>query len=122
MDWGHGFIPRIDRRNWSAVDRALGPPGRLPVDGTLLDLPWTIVDLDYARYRPSVIGELHAHGAKIVLDGGGWRYRESATFSVAAFTKRPFAPTQPLDLSDRSGIVEYVQAELREQCALGADA
>ena len=38
MDFGHGFVPRIDKRNWSGIDRALGPPGRLPLDDPL-ELP-----------------------------------------------------------------------------------
>lgn len=77
MDWGHGFIPRIDQRNWAGVDRALGPPGRLPLDGPPLDVPWTIVDLACARTKPSVLAELRAHGVKILLDGSGWRYASS---------------------------------------------
>ena len=32
LDFGHGFVPRIDKRNWTGVDSALGPPGRLPFD------------------------------------------------------------------------------------------
>ena len=38
LDFGHGFVPRIDKRNWTGADSALGPPGRLPFDDPL-DLP-----------------------------------------------------------------------------------
>jgi hypothetical protein len=26
MDFGHGFVPQIDKRNSSGIDRALGSP------------------------------------------------------------------------------------------------
>ncbi len=48
LNFGHGFVPRIDKRNWSGVDRALalgGPPGCLPL-GDGVDLPWAIAGCD----------------------------------------------------------------------------
>jgi len=122
MDWGHGFIPRIDQRNWSGVDRALGPPGRLPLDGPPLDVPWAIVDLPWVRTKPSVLADLRGHGVRVLLDGGGWRYRELATFGVARLTNQSFAPQAPLDASDLGAVRQYVRLELREQARLNADA
>ena len=86
MDWGHSFIPRIDQRNWSGVDRALGPPGRLPLEGAPLDVPWAILDLAWVRTKPAVLADLRGHGVHVLLDGSGWRYREPATFDIAYAT------------------------------------
>src|SRR5258708_4050494 len=104
MDWGHGFIPRIDQRNWSGVDRALGPPGRLPLEGSPLAVPWVIVDLAWVRTKPSVLADLRGHGVRVLLDGHGWRYREFATFGVAKLTSQPYAPPAPLEASDLDAV------------------
>ncbi len=82
MDFGHGFVPRLDKRNWPGVDRALGPPGRLPLDEPL-DLPWVIVDLAWVVGKPFGRPGLHAHGVKVIADASAWGYREYATFSIA---------------------------------------
>ena len=79
VDFGHGFLPRIDKPNWAGVDRAPGPAGRLPL-GDGLDLGWAIVDQAYARLRPSMPKDLRDHGVGLICDSSAWRYREVATF------------------------------------------
>lgn len=119
MDFGHGFLPRIDKRNWTGVDRALGPPGRLPL-GDGVELDWAIVDHAYARARPSMPEALASHGVKTIVDSSAWRYREQPTFDVDAMASAPYAPDSPL--THRDDIRQFVEADLRSQCELGADA
>jgi hypothetical protein len=120
MDFGHGFVPRIDKRNWSGIDRALGPPGRLPLDDPL-ELPWLIVDLAWALGKPSIIDALHAHGVRVIGDASAWRYREQATFTIETMATAPYAPTAPID-SDGAAIRSFVEHVLRAQAQIGADA
>ncbi len=120
LDFGHGFVPRIDKRNWTGVDSALGPPGRLPFDDPL-DLPWAIVDLALAHHKPTVVTDLHARGVKVIADSSAWRYRETSTFAIAAMTNVPYAPVEPLGTTG-SSIANFVEAELRFQEACQVDA
>lgn len=120
MDLGHGFLPRIDKRNWTGVDKTLGPPGRLPL-GDGVDLPWVIADHGYARKVPSMPKALRDHDVKMLLDSSAWRYREAATFSIEAMTSAPYAPPAPLAEVDDT-FRSFVEADLRSQCEVGADA
>ena len=119
MDFGHGFLPRIDKRNWTGVDRALGPPGRLPL-GDGVELDWAIVDHAYAKAKPSMAAALASHGIKTIVDSSAWRYREQPTFDVDAMASAPYAPASPL--IERDDIRQFVEADLRSQSELGADA
>ncbi|MGD9996594.1 MAG: hypothetical protein AB7L17_11825 [Ilumatobacteraceae bacterium] len=120
MEFGHGFLPRIDKRNWTGVDRTLGPPGRLPL-GDGLDLPWAVADHAYAHKTPSIMRALHDHDVKVICDSSAWRYREAATFRVDAMAAAPYAPKEPVIVIDAS-FRAFVEANLRAQCELGADA
>jgi hypothetical protein len=120
MDSGHGFVPRLDKRNWAGVDRALGPPGRLPLDEPV-DLPWVIVDLAIGMGKPSVVQALHAHGVKVHADSSAWRYREYATFSVDAMSRAPYAPSDPIGARG-ADLRSFVEEVLRAQCRIGVDA
>ncbi len=120
LDFGHGFVPRIDKRNWTGVDSALGPPGRRPFDDPL-DLPWAIADLSFTHRKPTIVTDLHAHGVKVLADSSAWRYREASTFSIEAMMSVPYAPIDPLGAHGTS-IVEYVKADLRHQEARQVDA
>lgn len=120
LDFGHGFVPRIDKRNWTGVDSALGPPGRLPFEDPL-DLAWGIVDLALAHRKPTVVTDLHAHGVKVLADSSAWRYRESSTFAVEAMMSLPYAPPEPIGTIG-SSIADFVEAEIRHQEASQVDA
>ena len=120
MDFGHGFVPRLDKRNWAGVDRALGPPGRLPLDEPV-DLPWVIVDLAWVMGKPSVVQALHAHGVKVIADSSAWRYREYATFSIDAMSRAPYAPSDPIG-APGAELRSFVEEVLRAQCRSGVDA
>src|SRR5438046_2877427 len=120
MDFGHGFVPRLDKRNWAGVERALGPPGRLPLDEAV-DLPWVIVDLAWVTGKPSVVEALHAHGVKVIADSSAWRYREYATFSIDAMSRAPYAPSDPIG-APGAELRSFVEEVLRAQCRTGVDA
>jgi hypothetical protein len=120
MDFGHGFVPRIDKRNWSGIDRALGPAGRLPLDDPL-ELPWVILDLAWALGKPSIVDALHAHGVRVIGDASAWRYREQATFTIETMATAPYAPTAPIR-SDGTAIRSFVEHVLRAQAEIGVDA
>lgn len=120
MDLGHGFVPRVDKRNWSGIDRARGPPGRLPLDDPL-DLQWVIVDLSWALAKPSIIDALHAHGLKAIGDPSAWRYREHTTFTIETMATAPYAPTAPIG-SERATLRSFVERVLGAQCESGVDA
>jgi hypothetical protein len=113
-------MPRIDKRNWTGVDSALDPPGRLPFDDPL-DLSWSIVDHALAHRRPTVIADLHAHGVNVLADSSAWRYRETSTFAVDAMMNLPYSPSEPIGTVG-SSIAKFVEAELRSQEACHADA
>ena len=57
MDLGHGFLPRIDARNYKAVERCLprDGPGLFNVG---LDLPWAILEGPWALQRGASTIEL----------------------------------------------------------------
>lgn len=118
--FGHGFVPRIDKRNWTGVDRALGPPGRLPL-GDGVDLPWAIVDHAYAHVRPEMAQALRDHEVQVLYDSSAWRYREAATFSIESMTKAPYAPSHPIEVPGDQ-LRSFVEADLRSQAAMGASA
>jgi len=120
MEFGHGFLPRIDKRNWTGVDRALGPPGRLPL-GDGLELPWAIADHAYAHKLPSMVRALHDHDVKVICDSSAWRYREVPTFGIEAMTAPPYAPKEPIGQVD-DAFRRFVEADLRAQGEIGADA
>lgn len=120
MDFGHGFLPRIDKRNWTGVDRALGPAGRLPL-GDGVDLPWAVVDHAYACARPSMREALTAHDVRLIVDASAWRYRETATFAVDSMTAAPYAPSEPID-GRGDALRHLVESDLRSQCEMGAAA
>lgn len=120
LDFGHGFVPRIDKRNWIGVDRALGPPGRLPL-GYGVDLRWVIVDHAYAHLRPEMVQALRDHDVRVLCDSSAWRYRESVTFSIEAMAKAPYAPPRPIDAPGED-LRSFVEADLRCQAEIGASA
>lgn len=122
MDFGHGFLPRIDARNYKAMERCLtrGAEG-LFHEG--LDLPWAILEGPWAMQRGSATIELcRERSVSYLVDTQAWRYREPDTFSVEKFASVPHAPTRPLPASSRDSVRDYVAADLDAQASLGASA
>ena len=122
MDLGHGFLPRIDARNYKAVERCLprDGPGLFNVG---LDLPWAILEGPWALERGASTIELcRNRGVSFLVDTQAWRYRDPRTFLVDKFTATPYAPPGPLAAGDRSALSDFVEADLKTQASLGASA
>ena len=117
--FGHGFIPRIASQNYKAVDRCLGPDTLLDAR---LDLPWAVVDAQWAERNPDFLVSLQAHGTKFVLDGSAWRYRYGPTFDVRTMAKTSWAPPGPLNADSPDQLARFVRGSLRAQAKLEASA
>jgi len=122
MNLGHGFLPRIDARNYKAVERCLprDGPGLFNVG---LDLPWAILEGPWAlQHGASTIELCRERGVSFLIDTQAWRYRDPRTFAVDKFTATPYAPPRPLAVCDRSALSDFVEADLKTQASLGASA
>jgi hypothetical protein len=122
MDLGHGFLPRIDARNYKAVERCLPRegPGLFNVG---LDVPWAIFEGPWAlQHGTSTIELCRDRGISFLVDTQAWRYRDPRTFLVEKFTTTPYAPAGPLAGNDRSALVGFVEADLGTQASLGVSA
>jgi hypothetical protein len=71
--------------------------------------------------RPEIGQALRSHGIQVLYDSSAWRYRESATFSIEAMTKAPYAPAHPIE-GPGSELRSFVEGDLRAQAAIGAAA
>jgi len=120
LELGHGFIPRIGEENYKAVDRCVGPADLFNPDR--LDLPWAIIDGAWAEGRPELLNTLRNHETKLLVDTHGWRYRYGATSEVAKLTTTSWSPGGAVSLADKAGGRLLVEASVRAQSALGADA
>lgn len=122
MDLGHGFLPRIDARNYKAVERCL------PRDGPglfheSLDLPWAVLEGPWALDRGASTLELcHDRGLRLLIDTQAWRYRDARTFAVEKFAAVPYAPSAPLSECNATAVRSFVKASLEAQASLGAAA
>ena len=120
LQFGHGFLSRIGRENYKAVDRCLGPADLFNPDP--LTLPWALVDGAWAEDSPDLLGALRRHGTKIIVDTAGWRFRYKATMSIAKLRDASWSPGDALSIVDEAGGRRLVEASLRAQAAVGADA
>jgi hypothetical protein len=119
LDFGHGFMPRIGEENYKAVDRCVGPTDLFSVS---LDLPWAIVDGAWAERKPELLATLRAHGTKLLVDTHGWRFRYDASLAVAKLRSASWAPTSALAPVDNVRGAALVEASIRAQAELEADA
>ena len=120
LELGHGFIPRIGEENYKAVDRCVGPADLFSPD--TLELPWAIIDGAWAEGRPELVNTLRSHGTKLLVDTHGWRYKYGATSEIAKLSTASWSPEATVSLADRAAGRLLVEASIRAQAALGADA
>lgn len=122
MDLGHGFIPRIDARNFKAVERCLTRDGPgLFHEG--LDLPWAVLEGPWGLERGASTLELcRDRSVAVLVDTQAWRYHDARTFAVDKFASTPYAPAGPLDLSDPDMLRAFAEADLEAQASLDAAA
>ena len=122
MNLGHGFLPRIDARNYKAVERCL-PPGGPGLFSAGLDLPWAILEGPWAlEHGGATIEFCRDRGVAFVVDTQAWRYRDPRTFLVEKFATTPYAPAGPITTADASALSTFVEADLKTQASLGAAA
>lgn len=122
MDLGHGFLPRIDSRNYKAVERCLprNGPG-LFHEG--LDLPWAILEGPWALESGDTTIELcRDRHVSFLVDTQAWRYRDARTFLVPKFAQTKYAPSIPLADCDATARGSFVRACFEAQASLGASA
>jgi hypothetical protein len=119
--WGHGFIPRVDRRNQNGVGAALAHPGQASLEGQLLDLPWAIIDAADCD-RAAVVDNLRAHGTRLMFDTAAYRFREADTWNVPKYRAMPWSPPAPVHDGDPAALRLYVRRDLVHQEQLQADA
>lgn len=122
MDFGHGFIPRIDARNAAGVDRAVGVPGQPTLEGVELRLPLVIAEGAWAATRPALLNHLKACGGQVLVDTSAWRFREPTTFSMAKYRATPYFPREPLHIDDEPALRHFVRQNLLAQYEYGATA
>ncbi len=118
---GHGFLPRIDARNHTAVERCLtnARPGLFHGG---LDLPWAILEGPWALQRPPLLDQCTDLGLRYLADLQTWRYREPSTFDSTKYTGQPYAPTAPLIDTDVHALSELTRRSLTAQAGLGVAA
>lgn len=122
MDLGHGFIPRIDARNYKAVEQCLTRDGP-GLFHEALNLPWAVLEGPWALQDGAATLELcRDRGVSVLVDTQAWRYHDARTFRVDKFTAPPYAPDSPLSLSALAEMQSFVAADLEAQAALGAAA
>jgi hypothetical protein len=109
----------IGEENYKAVDRCVGPTDLFSVS---LDLPWAIVDGAWAERKPELLATLRAHGTKLLVDTHGWRLRYDASLAVAKLRSASWAPTSALSPVDKVNGAALVEASIRAQSELQADA
>lgn len=120
LDFGHGFLPRIDQGNYRALERALGP--RSLFDPAPLKLPWVVLDGAWVIDHRDLFGQLKEAGTRYLVDTGAWRFQDISAQQVAklrTLTHAPLVPWSDLSLDD---FRRFVVRDLRLQARLGAGA
>lgn len=118
--FGHGFVPRIGRQNYKALERALAPPSLFGDEPS--DVPWVIVDGAWATPDTPLLSHLRALGVNILVDTQGWRFGDERTQEVRKYARLPHRPTAPLSMNAVDDYVNFIHADIEWQLKLGADA
>jgi hypothetical protein len=122
MELGHGFLPRVDARNFKAVERCLSRDGP-SLFHEALDLPWVILEGPWSLQRGSATIEFcRNRSVQFLVDAQTWRYRDARTFSVEKFACVPYAPPAPLGSCNSTVLRSFVESCLEMQYSLGATA
>jgi len=115
MDLGHGLLPRVDARNYKAVERCL------PSDGPSLfheglDLGWAVLEGPWALERGDATVQMcKDRGVAFFVDTRAWRYWDHRTFVTEKFTAVAYAPPRPLPDCSREEVRSFVAACLETQ-------
>src|SRR5680860_715197 len=96
LSFGHGFVPRIGRENYKALERALAPPSLFGDEPS--DVPWVIVDGAWATPDTPLLSHLRALGVHILVDTQGWRFGDERTQGVRKYARLEHRPAAPLSI------------------------
>lgn len=118
LSFGHGFIPRIGKQNYKALERALSPPSLFGDEPS--DVPLVIVDGAWANPEMSFISLLRALGVGIVVDTQIWRLADERTQEVAKYQRLGHRPTGLLSLTKPDEYLAFVNADVEWQLKVGA--
>jgi hypothetical protein len=122
IEFGHGFLPRADARNYKAVERCL------PTDGPNLfheglDLGWAVLEGPWAiQHGDATVQMCKERQVSFFVGTQAWRYWDERTFVTEKFTAVPYAPRRPLPDCNRDELHSFVAACLVTQDHLGATA
>jgi hypothetical protein len=120
LSFGHGFVPRIGRQNYKALERALAPPSLFGDEPS--DVPWVIVDGAWATPDTPLLSHLRALGIKILVDTQGWRFGDERTQEIRKYARLDHRPAAPLSIDAIDDYVEFIHSDIEWQLKLGADA
>lgn len=84
---------------------------------TRVDLPWAIVEGQWAEKNQDFRGSLRDHGTSVLFADSGWRYHYAPTFKVATMAKASWAPGAPLTSGDKESLRRYLREALRTSTA-----
>lgn len=120
MDFGHGFVPRIDVGNYKALDRVLGP--RQLFDPVELDLAWVILDGAWVHGQSELLERLHKTGIPYLVDTSAWRFQADTAFDVRKLATMSHSPGEVWSPTELRDFGRFVAADLKHQASLGASA
>lgn len=118
MNAPSGFVPRIDKSNYRALERVLAP--RSLFSPMSYVPPWSIVDGAWLANDSTLLDAVRAHGGKYIVDTMGWRFQDQSAWRVKKLVGLAHAPDGPLQAHGE--LRSFIEADLRFQAALGADA
>lgn len=120
MDFGHGFLPRIDVSNYKALDRVLGP--RQLFDPVDLDLAWVILDGAWVHGQSELLERLHRSGVPYLVDTSAWRFQSHTAFDVRKLTSMRHSPGEAWSSTELGEFHRFVADDLQYQASLGVSA
>ncbi len=119
LSFGHGFVPRIGKENYKAIDRALTQPSLFGEEPS--HLPWVIVDGTWAKPDTPLLRRLRTAGVRVVVDTQAWRFGDERTWDVAKFAALDHKPNAPLSPDSVDAFVDFIVRDIDWQLTLGAD-
>lgn len=120
LDFGHGFLPRVEQGNYRALGRTLGPQSLF--DPEPASLPWVVLDGSWVAANPDSLPMLRTAGTRYSIDTATWRFQSDSAFSVARLVNLAHAPTRSWPELSVDDVQRFIADDLRFQASLGAAA
>ena len=120
LDFGHGFLPRVELGNYRALERALGPQSLF--DPEPVSVPWVILDGSWVTTNRDILPMRRSAGTRYLIDTSAWRFQSDSAFDVARLANLPHAPRSTWGALSIDDFRRFVADDLRFQASLGAAA